>query len=655
MDKDDRNANKSGASSKAFFRLLRETKPPLPLFAAAIVLSLLSTLVSLVIPMFTKNLVDGFSLSSISGSQIVWIGAAFIGMSVSSGLSIFLLNYTGQRMVASLRDRLWKKLLRLPVSYFDNNRTGESVSRMTNDTGIIKALISEQVAGFISGIISILGAVAVLFYLNWKMTLVMFAVIPLAALILVPLGRTMYKISLAMQDETASFTAVLSQVLSEIRLVKSSNAERQEYESGSQAIGKLLSFGVREGKVMAWISPFMAFVMMMLLVVVIGYGGMQVASGGLTAGELVAFILYLIQIVMPMTQLTTFFTQLQKAKGATERILQTLDADEEPFGQGQEIAIADRPLIVDGVTFGYKPDEPVLQEVSFTMEPGTVTAVVGPSGGGKTTLFSLLERFYVPQQGRIRLGNDPIDSFSLRSWRGMIGYVSQESPIIAGTIRENLCYGIEREVSEAELKRAAEMAYADGFIAELPNGFDTDVGERGVKLSGGQRQRIAIARALLRDPKSSCWTKRPPVWTAARNRRAKGAEKPDARPDHDRYRSPALHRRWGRSADFHREGSGYGSRNARTAIRATCHVSRVCLAAIANRRKQRNDGRNLERGRREGPWRKFSSLTTISIFGNWSACSWRKRAWIRSWRPRMDVRRCLWWNLKRSTWSFWTS
>lgn len=495
------NVSKNGASSKAFFRLLRETKPPLPLFAVAIVLSLLSTLVSLVIPMFTKNLVDGFSLSSISGMQIVWIGAAFIGMSVASGLSIFLLNYTGQRMVASLRDRLWKKLLRLPVSYFDNHRTGESVSRMTNDTGIIKSLISEQVAGFISGIISILGAVVVLFYLNWKMTLVMLAVIPLAALILVPLGRTMYKISLAMQDETASFTAVLSQVLSEIRLVKSSNAERQEYESGSQAIGKLLSFGVREGKVMAWISPFMAFVMMMLLVVVIGYGGMQVASGGLTAGELVAFILYLVQIVMPMTQLTTFFTQLQKAKGATERILQTLDAEEEPFGQGEEITKADRPLIVDGVTFGYKPDEPVLREVSFTMEPGTVTAVVGPSGGGKTTLFSLLERFYVPQQGSIRLGDEPVDSFSLRSWRGMIGYVSQESPIIAGTIRENLRYGIEREVSEAELKRAAEMAYADGFIAELPNGFDTDVGERGVKLSGGQRQRIAIARALLRDPK----------------------------------------------------------------------------------------------------------------------------------------------------------
>lgn len=499
-EKDGQSAKPAG-SSRAFFRLMRETKPSVPLLTVAILFSIVSTLVNLVIPMFTKNLVDGFSLSSISTSQIVLIGAAFIGMSLASGLSIYLLNYVGQQMVAGLRDRLWKKLLRLPVSYFDNNRTGESVSRMTNDTGIIKALISEHVAGFFSGIISIVGSVAVLFYLNWKMTLVMFTVIPLAALILVPLGRMMYKISLGMQDETASFTAALSQVLSEIRLVKSSNAERKEYEGGSRAIGNLLRFGVREGKVMAWISPFTTFVMMLLLVVVIGYGGMQVSNGGLTAGELVAFILYLIQIVMPMTQLTTFFTQLQKAKGATERMMETLDAEEEPFASGKEVADPNQPLAVEGLTFGYKPDEPVLQDVSFTMEPGTVTAVVGPSGGGKTTLFSMLERFYLPQEGGIKLGPDPIDAFSLHSWRGMIGYVSQESPIIAGTIRENLCYGIEREVSEDELKRAAEMAYADGFIAELPDGFDTDVGERGVKLSGGQRQRIAIARALLRDPK----------------------------------------------------------------------------------------------------------------------------------------------------------
>jgi len=485
----------------SFYRLMKETKPPMALIIVSILLSVVSTLVGLVIPMFTKSLVDGFSLESISRMQIVGLVAAFIGQTLAAGVSIFLLNYIGQKVVAIIRDKLWKKLLALPVSYFDNNRTGESVSRMTNDTGVIKTFISEHVASFFSGIISIIGSIAVLIYLNWKMTLIMFLVIPLAALVLVPIGRKMYKVSISMQDETASFTAMISQVLSEIRLVKASNAERIEYENGSKGIQNLLKFGIKEGLIMAWISPLMSFVLMMLLVIVIGYGGMQVSSGVLTAGELVAFILYLIQIVIPVTQLSTFFTQLQKANGATERMMQTLNEREEDFHAGLEVTDAKLPVKIENLSFGYKQDEPILQEVGFQMEPGTVTAVVGPSGGGKTTLFQVLERYYLPQKGQVMLGNEPIDSFSLRSWRGIIGYVSQESPMIAGTIRDNLCYGIEREVSLEELEQAAKMAYADGFISELPEGFDTDVGERGVKLSGGQRQRIAIARALLRDPK----------------------------------------------------------------------------------------------------------------------------------------------------------
>lgn len=494
-------AGSKKAGSQAFFRLLKETKPPMLLLIGAILLNVISTLVGLVIPMFTKSLVDGFSLTDMNRSHIIGLGIAFVVQTIAAGVSIFLLSYTGQKMVAALRERLWKKLLVLPIRYFDHNRSGESVSRMTNDTGVIKSLISDHVAGFFSGIISIVGSIGVLLYLNWKMTLTMFIVIPIAALILVPLGRKMYKISLGMQDETASFTANISQVLSEIRLVKASNAENREYENGNKGITNLLNFGIKEGVVSAWIAPLMSFVLMMLLVVVIGYGGLQVSTGALTAGELVAFILYLIQIVMPMTQLTTFFTQLQKAKGATERILENLDADEESITAGDEVADANQRVSIENLSFGYKPDELVLHDISFQMEPGTVTAVVGPSGGGKTTLFSMLERFYLPQKGQIRLGKTPIDTFSLRSWRGLIGYVSQESPMIAGTIRDNLCYGMDREVSDAELRRAAEMAYADGFIDELPSGFDTDVGERGVKLSGGQRQRIAIARALLRDPK----------------------------------------------------------------------------------------------------------------------------------------------------------
>ncbi|MNK61514.1 Multidrug resistance ABC transporter ATP-binding/permease protein BmrA [compost metagenome] len=493
--------NKKTSKSGSLFGLIRETRPSIPAFAFAIVLSVISTLVGLVIPMFTKNLVDGFSLSSISSTQIALIAVAFIAQTIAGGVSIYLLNYAGQKVVASLRDRLWKKLLVLPVSYYDQNRTGETSSRMTNDTLILKTLISEHATAFFSGVISIVGSVAVLLYLNWRMTLIMFTVIPVAALILVPLGRQMYKISVGMQDETAAFTATINQVLSEVRLVKASNAESREYVNGKEGITSLFRFGVREGKVSAWIGPVISLVLMMLLVVIIGYGGMQVSSGVFTAGELVAFILYLIQIVMPMTQLTTFFTQFQKAKGATERIIETLNAEEEEYTGGIETPAANQPIRAQNVSFGYNSEEQILHQLSFEMEPGKITAIVGPSGSGKTTLFSLLERFYKPNEGRILLGNQPIDEFSLRSWRRQIGYVSQDSPMIAGTIRDNLCYGVDREVSEQEIWQAAEMAYADQFIRDLPGRLDTEVGERGIKLSGGQRQRLAIARALLRDPK----------------------------------------------------------------------------------------------------------------------------------------------------------
>ncbi|WP_245237647.1 ABC transporter ATP-binding protein, partial [Paenibacillus ihuae] len=374
---------RQGAAMKPFLKLLHQTKPSYGLLTLAVLLSMISTLVGLVIPMFTKNLVDGFSISSISKLQIAGIAGAFIAQTIAGGVSIYLLNYVGQKTVAALRDRLWRKFLVLPVSYFNDNRTGESVSRMTNDTGILKTLISEHLASLFTGVISIVGSISVLLYLNWKMTLVLFTVLPLSALILVPLGRQMYKISKGTQDETASFTATLSGVLSEIRLVKSSGAEQREYEAGRTGIMNLLSFGIREGKISAMISPLVSFVFMMLLVVIIGYGGMQVSSGALTAGELVAFILYLIQIVMPLTQLTQFFTQIQKAKGASERIIETLTVEEEVYEGAEEAAQVEAPIIVEDLSFGYKSGEQVLNKVSFTMQPGQVTAIVGPSGGRK--------------------------------------------------------------------------------------------------------------------------------------------------------------------------------------------------------------------------------------------------------------------------------
>ncbi|MFC9599141.1 ABC transporter ATP-binding protein [Peribacillus butanolivorans] len=485
---------------RQFIRLVQQTKPSKLMIGIALVLSLSTTGVGLLVPLFTKNLINDFSISSLSTERITLLVLAIIVQALASGFSIYLLNRIGQSVVAGIRDQLWRKLLVLPVNYFDEHQSGETVSRMTNDTTVVKGLISEHLSNFVTGIISIVGSMIVLFVLDWKMTLLMLIAIPLSVLILMPLGKKMHQISKGMQDETASFTSILQQVLTEIRLVKASNAETFEYQNGKKGITKLFQFGLKEAKIQALIGPLMSLVMMALLVLILGYGGMRVSSGALTAGALVAFIMYLFQIIMPMAQLAGFFTQFQKATGATERIISILDSKEEEDAK-QQVQNINQSITVDHLNYSYNNGEQVLKDISFTVEAGKVTAIVGPSGSGKTTLFSLFERFYKPQQGSISIGVKSINDFTLLSWRSQIGYVSQESPIVSGTIRDNICYGIDRDITDEELNQVAKMAYADQFISELPNGYDTEVGERGMKLSGGQRQRIAIARAFLRNPK----------------------------------------------------------------------------------------------------------------------------------------------------------
>ncbi|QPQ36380.1 ABC transporter ATP-binding protein [Lysinibacillus sp. JNUCC-52] len=484
---------------RRFVGLVKQAQPPMLLLIIALCMSIATTGVGFIVPLFTKKLVDGFSLQSLNYWQIILLGIAFIVQAIASGLSIYFLNRVGHQVVAKLRDQLWRKLLHLPIPYYDDNDTGETLSRVTNDTAVVKELITEHLANCLTGVISIVGSVIILLFLDWKMTLVMLIAVPLAMIILMLLGKRMFVISKGMQDETAKFTAILNQVLPETRLVKASNAENIEYERGKKGITNLFTFGLKEAKIHALISPLISFILMSVLVAIIGYGGVRVSSGELTAGDMVAFILYLIQIIMPMTQLTMFFTQLQKAMGATERISALLEHEEENIYDGQQLNSVQEPIHVRNVDFAYG-EEPILSNINFTIEPGKVTAIVGPSGGGKTTTFALLERYYQPTNGSITLGDTPINTFSLHSWRNQIGYVAQESALLSGTIRENICYGIARDVSDEELERVAKMAYADQFINELPDKFNTEVGERGIKLSGGQRQRISIARALLRNP-----------------------------------------------------------------------------------------------------------------------------------------------------------
>ncbi|MCG7343113.1 ABC transporter ATP-binding protein/permease [Sporosarcina sp. ACRSL] len=489
---------KTKGSMKEFFGLVRQLKWSKGVTVIALVLALFSTAASLAIPLVTKVLVDSLAEMAFNWQTAVFLFTVFILQAVLGGVSYYLLAFVGETIVADLRGKLWRKVLRLPVPYYDENETGETMSRITQDTTILKQLVSEHLVSFITGIISIIGAVAILLYLDWKMTLIMLISIPVSMAIIFPLGRIMHKIAKATQGEMAKFSGHLGRVLGDIRLVKAYRAEQNEGVKGEKAIHSLFSFGLKEARIQAIISPVMTLVMMSILVVILGYGGAQVSKNVLSPGTLVAIIFLMFQIIFPFAQMAQVFTVFQKAVGATERIQQILRMDSE---RAEGFAkVPNGGLQFESVSFAYESGKDVLRGISFEAKPGTVTAFVGPSGGGKTTVFSLIERFYLPTEGVISIGGTPISDIALSDWRKRIGYVSQESPLLSGTILDNIAYGLEERPSLEEVRKAAEAANALTFINEMTDGFETLVGERGMKLSGGQRQRIAIARALLHDP-----------------------------------------------------------------------------------------------------------------------------------------------------------
>lgn len=492
------------ASFADFMRLIKRTQLNKGLFTLAIVLTLFGTIGSLIVPLLTQSFIDGFNTEMFSAGIIVLIISVFLLSAVLDGISYYILARVGQTIISKLREIVWDKFLKLPVSYFDQTKSGESVSRVVNDTAIIKDLITSHFPQLIGGIMSVVGSVVILFVLDWRMSLIMFISVPISIVVIMPLGKKMSRISKKLQDETAKFTGSVQETLSEIRLMKSFNGEDYERQKGRAGIRNLYKYGMQEAKINAFLSPIMGTVMMFVIILIIGYGGLRVAEGTLSIGTMVAFLLYLFQIIMPMTMFAMFFTEYNKALGATDRIIGILDRAEEADAEQMtaEEQLQFNSLEFKDVHFGYGEDTPVLHGISFMAGHNQKVAFVGPSGSGKSTVFALIERYYDVSEGSIEIDGVDIRELPLETLRKNIGYVAQESSVISGSILENITYGLrEEDYTREEVEMAVERSYAKEFIDALEAGLDTQVGERGVKLSGGQRQRIGIARAFLKNPK----------------------------------------------------------------------------------------------------------------------------------------------------------
>lgn len=464
-----------------------------------ILLGFISTGANLFVPQLAQKLINNFK--SVSPTLAILTVVIFIAGLITSALSGLLLGIFGENVVSKLRKQLWQKLLKMPVKYFDDVKTGEISSRLVNDTSQVKDLLASTLPNAMTSLLQFVGALVIMLAMDWRMTLLMFVAVPLVILVMLPVMNQSRKIGRVRQDELAKFASDSTDVLGEVRLVKSSNGEEHELAKGNRRIDNLYHVGRKEALINSVMQPITNMLMMIMFLGILGYGAIRVMNGAMTMGALVSFLMYLFQIISPVVVISQLFNNMAKTSGATERIQQILTEPEEFVADKAEKDIASAPLKFENVDFAYEEGKPVLRDVSFETKPNAVVAFAGPSGGGKSTIFSLIERFYQPTGGEILIGEENIENVDLAKWREQIGLVSQDAAVMPGTIRDNLTYGLRREVSDEELWDALRMAYADGFVSEMEDQLETEIGERGIKLSGGQRQRIAIARAFLRDPK----------------------------------------------------------------------------------------------------------------------------------------------------------
>lgn len=487
-------------SMRNFIKLINVAKPKYSLLVVGIVLLIISASIQLYVPKLAQSLIDTFS-KHINYSLLIEVVIMFIASALISALGGAILGVFGENVIQNLRKTLWEKLITLEVKYFDTVKVGETSSRLVNDTSQVKQLLANTFPQTLSSVILLLGSIYMMFRMDWHMTLAMVIVVPIIIVILLPILTIGSKLGHMRQDALAEFNGSTSETLVEIRLVKTSNAEKQARKRGNFEIDKLFKVGRKEAAFDATMMPIMMMFMMIMIFGLLAYGMHRVATGEMQIGTLMGFLMYLFNLMGAVPVIGMLFTEMAKVAGSTKRVQELLNEKVEDLEIGANVDLSGKILEVENINFAYKEDEPILKDVSFKAKPNEVIAFAGPSGSGKSTIFSLLERFYEPTAGTIKFDNTNIKDINMTNYRSQIGFVSQDSAIMAGTIRQNLTYGLDGEYSDEQLWHVLNLAFAKHFVSEMPEQLDTEVGERGVKISGGQRQRIAIARAFLRDPK----------------------------------------------------------------------------------------------------------------------------------------------------------
>ncbi|GAA1520982.1 ABC transporter ATP-binding protein [Dactylosporangium maewongense] len=464
------------------------------------VLSLLGSVTTLAQPLLTRDVLDGLQASEAVGRTVALLVAVLAAVAVLNALRDYLLQRTAEGLVLTARRRLTRHLLRLPIAEYDQRRTGDLLSRVGADTTLLRAVVTSGLFETVTGAVMVVGAGVAMLLLDPVLFLTAGGGLALGLSIAVIFSRRVRPASEEAQARIGDMTSAVERALTAARTIRASNAEDREVATVESGAEEAYRAGVRIAKLQALVGPASVAAIQGAFLLLLGVGGARVANGTISVGDLVAFVLYLFFLVMPLGQALHAYTQLQTGLGALQRMQDILVVPlEEDAGTA---AVADSPVAVtfEGVTFGYAASlEPVVRDVSFTVAYGTRTALVGPSGAGKSTLLQLVERFYDATAGTVRVAGVDVRDLPRQTLRAQLGYVEQEAPVLAGTLRENLRLTTPG-ATDAQMLEVLDAVNLADVVERTPLGLDAQVGEGGVLLSGGERQRLAIARTLLAAP-----------------------------------------------------------------------------------------------------------------------------------------------------------
>lgn len=492
---------------KKLLGILRFVWPYRIYFFTGLVALMLSSLTLLSFPYFAGQLLDiatgkpGTYFHSINQVALVLIAILLI-QAIFSFTRVYTFSITSERSLAGLRLEVYRKIIWQPMSFFDKRRVGELISRITADVSTLQDMFTFTLAELLRQTLTLILGIAWIFYLAPSLTAFMLLTFPVLVVLALVFGRYIRKLSKQTQDKLADANVVVEESLQSVQVVKAFTNEWLEISRYGKALTETVKVAVRTAKYRGLFISFAIFTLFGGIVAVGWFGARLVQSGELSVGMLFSFIIYTSFIGGSIAGLGDIYTQVQRAIGASERLQEILaEKDEQQADSGKDIPRLKGRIEFDKVSFEYpsRQDVKVLNDLSFEIEAGEKIALVGPSGAGKSTIIQLLMRYYTVEQGEIRVDGKPISAYPLTAYRKNIGIVPQEVILFGGTIRENIAYG-KPDANEEEIIEAARKANALEFIQHFPEGFNTRVGDRGVKLSGGQRQRIAIARAILKDP-----------------------------------------------------------------------------------------------------------------------------------------------------------